>query len=488
MSAAVATTRSPVASWAPGRHLGGSALLVLVVAAVGLASTSPVLGAAAVALPATALLVGLCLYSPRAAVVLILVWLAVFGTIRRVLLYASNRNDPLLIVAPVVLGLLVLVATRKGAFVGQTRVTKSVILLTAVILFSALNPLQGGVGVGAAGLLFILVPPLWFWVGREILDDRLLARVLQLLSFLSLGAAIYGLFQVYKGFPWWDERWIQTKGYSALSVGTSIRPFASFASSAEYVGLLAIGTLIWALRIGRRGQTLPAILAIGILGWALTVASVRGALVIVPIALGMTLATSRGFGFGRTVLAGVAGLFVLGLAVSQFNGASVGGARTGALVSRQITGLTDPFNSKTSTLPIHVQALLTGISEGLHNPVGHGIGVITLAADKFGGANQATDIDPSNVAIAMGLPGLVAYALVVVLGLRLAFQTARNNPSFLSLAALSITLVTLMQWLNGGNYAVAPLPWLVLGWLDGRRESPNLEDEAESVLPVVSPT
>jgi hypothetical protein len=346
--------------------------------------------------------------------------------------------------------------------------TKSVLLLTGLILFGAFNPLQGGVGVGAAGLLFVLVPPLWFWVGRALVDDELLARLLRLLALLSVGAAVYGLFQVYRGFPWWDQRWIETKGYTALRVGTSIRPFASFASSAEYVGLLAVGLVLWALRLRRSGWTIPSAAVLFILGWALTVASVRGALVVVPVALGMTFATAHGFGLGRTILAGVAGLFLLGLIVSQFDAGGAGGARTGALVSRQISGLSDPFNSKTSTLPIHVQALVNGLRDGLRNPVGRGIGVITKAGDRFGTANEATDIDPSNVALAMGVPGLLAYGAVVLLGLRLAFRTARLRRDFLSLAALSIALVTLMQWLNGGVYAVAPLPWVVLGWLDRR--------------------
>ena len=101
--------------------------------------------------------------------------------------------------------------------------------------------------------------------------------------------------------------------------------------------------------------------------------------------------------------------------------------------------------------------------------MGNGVGVITIAADKFGPSdNAATDVDPSNVAVAMGIPGLLTYGVVVLLAMRLAFHRARRTRDFLGLAALGIILVTSLQWLNGGAYAVAPLPWLLLGWLDGR--------------------
>lgn len=456
-----------------------SVFVVMAVVTVGVASTSPPLLRAAIAIPATALLVTVCMRSYRRALIILLVWLATFGTIRRLLLAsgATEGDDPLLLVAPIVVGLLVVVAARKGAFRGQTRLTKNVLILSGLVIFAAVNPLQGGVAVGAGGLLFVIVPILWFWVGRGLVDDALLTRVLRVISILAVGAAVYGLVQVYRGFPRWDERWIETKGYAALFIDKSVRPFASFSSSSEYVGLLAIGIVIWALQLRRAERRPLAVAALTVLAWAMTVASVRGALVVVPIALGMTFATSRGFGLGRTAAAGIGGLFVLGIVVSQFDASGAGGAQTSALVSRQISGLSDPFDPDKSTLPLHVEALADGLAEGLRNPIGQGLGVITLAGERFGSTNASTDVDPSNVAVAMGIPGLLAYGAVVFVGIRLAFRRARRQRDILTLAVVGVSLVTLFQWLNGGNYAVAPLPWLLLGWLD-RPGSP-----AESELP-----
>lgn len=455
-----------------GAALG--ALLLLVV--TGVASASPTMLRAGVALMAVALFLTGCLKSPRRSIVVLLLWLAVLGTVRRLLDPSAGGSDPLLLVAPIVVGLLVLIAVHRGAFTNPTRLTKTVLLLCALIVAAAVNPMQGGLAVGAGGLLFVLVPVLWFWVGRAVVDDAFLTRVLRLLSFIALAAAVYGLAQVYRGFPTWDQRWIDTRGYAALRVGGSVRPFASFSSSSEYVGLLAIGMVLWACRLRRGDRVVPAAAAMAFLGWALVVASVRGALVVVPVALGVTFATSRGFGLARTAIVAILALFVLGLIVSQIEPSASGSQASSALVSRQVSGLSDPFNPKTSTLPIHIDALLTGLRDGLRQPLGRGLGVITLAGAKFGPGDDestggSTDVDPSNVALAMGLPGLIVYGTVVGFALTMAFRRARHERSYLALTVLGVALVTLFQWLSGGNYAVAPLPWLLLGWLD-RRSTP----------------
>lgn len=421
-----------------------------------------------VAYPMIALLAGLVLLSPRQSVIRLLMWLAVLGSLRRLLVLAgaSADNDPLLLVAPAVVCLLVLVAARKGAFRGRTPLTTGVFVLSGLAVASALNPLQSSIAVGLGGLLFVLVPMLWFWVGRGLVDDDLLDTILLLLRIVAVGAAIYGLFQVYRGLPPWDERWVQTRGYAALQVrGGSIRPFASFASSSEYVGLLSVGLVLWALRLKDGSRLIPSCVLV-LLGWALVLASVRGALVAVPVALGVTFAAAAGWGPLRTLAAGILALFTLGLVVSSINPENVGGERTSALLSRQVTGLSDPFNPEESTLPAHLDLLVNGLKEGMRNPVGRGLGTVTIAADRFGSTNQTTETDPSNVAVALGLPGLLVYGFVVSLGLATAFRRARVRPDPRTLAVLAVALTMLFQWLSGGNYAVAPLPWLLLGWLD----------------------
>ena len=262
--------------------------------AAGVGAAFPSLLRPAVALTIAAVFVAACLKCPRHILVALVVWLAVFGTLRRLLLPAgaSADADPLLLVAPAVAALLAVVAVGSGAFSNPTALSLTIAAFAALVAAAALNPLQGGLAVGAGGLLFVFVPLVWFWLGRAIIDEALLTKIFRLVAVLSLASAVYGLVQVYRGFPVWDQRWIDTKGYAALRIGESVRPFASFSSASEYVSFLAIGMLLWACRLQRRSSVLPSVAALAVLGWALSVASVRGALVVVPIALGMTLSNA----------------------------------------------------------------------------------------------------------------------------------------------------------------------------------------------------
>lgn len=465
-----------------GRAVGAGAAAVAILLMV-VAANSPALLRPIVAFPTMALLLAVCLLSPRRAVIGLLVWLATFGTLRRLLLLAGapGGSDPLLLVAPAVVALLTLVAFRRGAFRARTPLTTAVLVLSGLAVAGALNPLQGSIAIGLGGLLFLLVPMLWFWIGRGLVDDELLDGVLSVVGIIAIGAALYGLFQVYQGLPPWDDRWVETRGYTALQVGGgSIRPFASFASSAEYVGLLSVGIIIWALRLRSGGRLVPACVLV-LLVWALAVASVRGALVAVPVALGITFAAANGFGPLRTLVVGVAALFLLGVVVSAFDPSTVGGDRTSALLSRQVTGLSDPFDPEKSTLPVHLDLMFGGLKDGVRNPVGRGLGSVTIAADRFGSTTQTTETDPSNVAVALGIPGLLAYVFVVTVALATAFHRARARPDVRTLAVLAVGLALFFQWLTGGNYAIAPLPWLLLGWLD----QPRQESASEAAPPAV---
>jgi O-antigen ligase len=77
--------------------------------------------------------------------------------------------------------------------------------------------------------------------------------------------------------------------------------------------------------------------------------------------------------------------------------------------------------------------------------------------------------------VALGIPGLIAYAVILVAGLRRMYRLARSRRDPLAVVALGIVVVTTLQWFNGGQYAVAFLPWLAFGWADNasRRSRPR---------------
>jgi hypothetical protein len=114
----------------------------------------------------------------------------------------------------------------------------------------------------------------------------------------------------------------------------------------------------------------------------------------------------------------------------------------------------------------HVILVGQGLMTAVQNPVGLGIGVVTLAGSKFGGPHVGTEADLSNVAVALGPLGVVTFVAVLLLGLTKAYRKASQTHAPLALAALGMLVATGNHWLNGGMYAIAWLPWLALGWLD----------------------
>jgi hypothetical protein len=422
----------------------------------------------AIAASAAVLLVAIGFRSPKQLFYALLIWLPALGILRRLVTQveaADPGGDPLLLVAPAAWILLAALAVSRGALRQRTALTSTVLFLTCLLTVSAVNPIQGGLTIGLAGLLLVVPPMLAFWVGHSLVDDITMRRSITVVAWLALPAAIYGLAQTFAGFPTWDARWIAKDGYAALNVGGTIRAFSSFSSSAEYSGFLAMGTIAWfALRF--RTLRLPFTLAaIGLLGTALWFESQRGVVVLTLAAAWLLFMARSGVTLRWALVGGVALLASLSLLIGHMAPAQFAATATGGLNAHQAGGLSDPFGAQ-STLPLHIEMMTSGIQQVISNPVGSGVGAVTSAAAKFGGVGMGTETDPSNAGVAAGILGLLAYVALVLRAVPLAYRVAAQRRDALAMAALGILCVTSLQWLNGAQYAVAPLPWLMLGWLD----------------------
>lgn len=453
----------------PSRSSRLSGLVVLVPAAVvGALVAQPGGLRLAVAAAAGLLVVLVALQLPRSVLVGLIVWLVALGTVRRLASGVSPKEaygDPLLLVGAAAWVILGVEATRRGAFAGRSRLTNAVLSLGAVLLLSSLNPLQGGLRVGLSGALLVVVPMAAFLVGRALVDDRLLGRLLRIAAWLGVSVALYGLYQTFSGFPPWDETWIKNEGYGALNVGGTIRPFASFSAASEYAGFLGIAVVIWVAQARSVVRWPLAAVALGLLGAALWYEAARGSTVLTVAAVALVLTARAGLPLGRSLLLGAGALLVLPLVIAQVAPGQFSDRPGDRLAEHQVEGLSDPFGED-STLPEHIDRVLDGIVGAVRNPLGIGVGATTISGDKFGGEFAPTEADPGNVAVAAGFPGLLAYAAVVLVGVPRAYRLAVQRRDAASLAALGIVAVTSLQWLTGGHYAVAFWPWLVLGWVD----------------------
>jgi len=422
------------------------------------------------------LVLGAAFMAPRATLYGLVVWLAALGLVRRIVSTYSppGEADPLLLLGPLTLGVLVAVAASRGAFRDRTALSNAVLVLSGLILIGALNPLQGSLMAGVAGLLFMLVPTLAFWIGRGLCDDETLRRLLRLVAGLAVLAATYGLLQTFRGFPSWDESWIaqaERSGYAALYVHaeggeSTIRPFASFSSASGYVVFVAIGlVIVLGLGLKRQRWILVAPTA-GLLAVALIYGSSRAIVVAVVAALAFMAALRRRQSLGVTIVGVAIVLLLLPLTLRAIVPGASGSSGAGTLVAHQTQGLSDPLNPDSSTAGLHVLLIVRGLRAAFTEPLGLGTGVVNIASTKFGKGIKDTESDPSNVAVALGLPGLLAYGAVFALGFGRAYRVTLMRRDRLSLVVFGLLFVTVFQWLAGGNYAVAFIPWLLLGWLD----------------------
>jgi hypothetical protein len=431
----------------------------------GLSTASPVLMRLLFAGLAALLLLVICASRPQASLVAVLAFLPLLGLARRVV-GSGGSADPLLLVAPACLGMLVLVAAKRGVLARPTALTRAVLVLQVLSVAGVVYPVQGGLQVGIAGLLFVLVPTLWFWVGRSLLDDATLRTVLRVVAVLGVAGAAYGLYQTYAGLPSYDQAWVEANPtYVALSVGGTTRAFGTFTAAAEYASYVAVAIVVWAA-LARRRWLVFGVAATVVLVWALALASSRGILVLTAAAVAIVVSARLGLRPKGAVLLAALMLGGLFLGASQLSGRTYGGDRTGDLLAHQIEGLANPFDRDVSTAGVHANMIRDGLDRAFTHPLGAGTGSVSRAATKYGGNAIDSETDLSNSATAFGFPGLICYLAIAVIGARRAYGVARSRRDAVSLAVVGILAVTSMQWLNGGQYALAPLPWLLLGFLD----------------------
>jgi hypothetical protein len=474
----------PVRKWV-------SAIAVVLGLFFGVALLNPDLVRPVVFLALLPLVIGVGLLAPSGLLYGLVAWLVALGLLRRLFDTAAGATshaglgDPLLLVEPVIMLVLVAVAFRRGALGDRTRLANAVLVLCVLDVVEAVNPLQGGPLVGLAGLLFLLVPMLAFWVGRSLVDERILRRLFVLIAALAVIAVIYGLFQQYRGLPSWDEAWVLSSGYTALNVDGVIRAFGTFSSSAEYATFLAIGVIICGAGFTRRAVAPLAIVVGALLAYGVFYDSSRGVVVLGAAALAIMWSARRRLRPVPALLGGVVGIFlVLAVAGHFAPQLSTSPAGNSALAQHQLEGLANPFNPQDSTLDGHYSEMLRGLWSAVTDPLGHGTGSVTIASSRYGGTSQGTEVDPSNLGVALGIPGLLGYIVVAAVGLFTAYEVASRTRRWWALAALGLLVVTFLQWSNGGQYAVAWLPWLALGWADrtksGSRtkELPLHEDHA----------
>lgn len=418
--------------------------------------------------------------SPSWGVGLTLVYLAVLGGVRRWLVPALGwtSTDPLLLVGPGLVAAWFLNLLLIRRMPTDTRLSRALLWLLAIMFAQIFNPIQGGIGVGLAGVLFTVVPLLWYYYGRAIGSEAAQKRLLSTVVVLALLGAAYGLYQTYFGLLPVEQEWVELNkaNYNALFVSEKvIRAFSFFTSSQEYVQFISIGVVaLWAAFL--RGKRL-ALLPIPLLAWAIFLSSVRGAVVITLVACMVLWAVQA-----RTIVAwgprlALALVMAAGGLFWSLQQVQVGGPtkqatddRTTALVSHQVKGLLNSGDTThhESTAIQHVNMFAYGVAEGFRMPIGRGLGSTTLAASKFTENNRqsSTEWDLSDCFAALGFAGGLVYLSVMGFVLSGVVQLWRATRSLTALTTLGILIVHIGHWLHGGSYAATMVIWFLIGGME----------------------
>lgn len=450
-----------------GPAVGRVAVAVLVLCstvALGVASTvvAPVLLFAATA---ALVLVVLAVRWPRAVVLTTLLALPFLGVVRRATGSYASAVDPLALVGPFLAAACLLVLAQQRSERHRTPLTRAVTAMVIVGVLELANPLQGGPTVAVLGAGLFIGPMVWFYVGQRVGDAATLAFVSRALAVIAVLAAAYGTKQLLLGFAPFELRWIAARlsTYAALDISGQIRPFSTFASSAEYSYILVLGAVLLAVRRPRPGLPLRALGSVALLV-ACFYAGTRSIFVTGVLAVVTAVLVHRIRHLGRALaVCGIVG--VVALALLQFVPLATDDSGVGRIRNRTLVGLARPFDREVSTLGLHLDGFGRGVTAGLRAPLGRGAGAVNLAGAKLNRESVSGEHDVPNVLLAYGWAG----GIILVVLLTRIYQLVRAcvlerrhellGPALFVLALFGV-------WFAGELYAASALVWFFAGSLD----------------------
>jgi hypothetical protein len=419
----------------------------------------------------SAILFMLLVRSPKQGVVFSFIYLSLLGGLRRWLIPALgwSETDPLLLVGPTLVLLYFANLMLSRRIYRDTAVARLLLWLLLFMFVEIFNPLQGGIGVGLEGIIFSIVPVLWYYYGRDIMSERVQLALFGTCVGIGVLAALYGLNQTWFGFLPSEVEWVKLTHNNNLAIYISdavFKAFSFFTSPQEYTQCCSVAVvLLWAAFL--RGIR-PALIPIPLLAFAIFMGGSRGP-VVFTIATCTVLWAVQGksltFWAPRLILAGAiaaAGL-VLSLTQAQENKHEL---KTQTILDHQAKGILNPLDSKTSTAGVHGNMFVQGLLSGFTTPVGRGLGSTSLAATKSGTEVASTEVDISDNFVALGFAGGLIYLAIVVVVMGMAVRHWRETRTLASLCLLGVLVINVGQWQHGGLYSISALCWLCIGALD----------------------
>jgi len=426
------------------------------------------------------------------------------GLLRRAqyLFVNYTTEDPIHLITPVVTLFVAIVVFQKQRLnmFWSTPLAGSVSVLGLIFFLEIFNPLQGGLFVGLTGALFMLVPLAWFYFGQSI-SERFLHRALCLVVFLGLLGSVYGVYQMIFGYPAFEQYWIDnTDLYASIAVGHVTRAIATFSSAEEWgryteVGaIIALGLAFASRRLAARigwfacaGGTLVGVMLSGqrtaifgfIVGAAtlvmlgarnLTAAAARLAIMLLPVVLVFVFVTPP---------------------TDDEVWSKEDNERVSALLSHTQRGTLKPAGEESLQIRMENWSyLITSVIP--YRPLGAGLGAGSLSDFR---SNRDSEMPPIDnfilvLALAVGIPGALLFVWVLARATWLSIRVARSALPDTRNACINRIVAAIMPalilnsifGLTFSIYSVAPLAWLIIGWISAETLRTRRNSEREMIV------
>ena len=424
------------------------------------------------------------------------------GIIRRAqyLFVDYADQDPIHVLTPIVtvFAVVQVMRSQRLTIFFATPMARTVSLLGLIYFVEIFNPLQGGLFLGLAGALFMLVPVAWFYFGQSV-DEKFMRVALRLMIFMGIATSVYGVYQLLMGYPAFEQYWIDhTDNYVAINVGHIRRALATFSSAeewgryAQFGAIAALGFALGAKRFAHR------------CGWGVCGLVLLGAVILTGQ---RTAIFGLMTGFGWLILLGARsvpkmimrfGILILPIVLVAVFVAPPSeddmwrkneSETVGTLVSHAQRGTMKPADEESFQVRLENWGhLLTSVIP--YRPLGAGLGAGSLGELRFQTDSDLPPIDSFIlvVAIACGIPGALLFCWILGRSAWLATRNARHDLDDESVtlrrivaALMPALILNSVFGLTFTLYAVAPLAWLLIGWIAREAERIRQASECEPV-------
>lgn len=424
------------------------------------------------------------------------------GLLRRAqyLIVDYSQSDPIHLLTPLVTMLAFgrLISSHRLQIFLATRLAGPVSILTAIFILEIFNPLQGGLVVGLSGALLILVPVTWFYFGQFV-SDRFIRNTFKSIVILGLIASVYGCYQLVYGYPQFEQYWLDNvEFYNAVAVGHVIRAIGTFTSAEEWGRYISMGALI------AFGFTAGAKRVFAKTGWFCAGAALSSVLLltgqrtaIFGLILGFMVLVLLGARGVRATTLRLTVLLIPILLVAVFAKppsaddmwSKEENETVSTLLSHTQRGTLQPIGEESLYVRFNIwQDLLTNVIP--YRPLGAGLGAGSLSALKYSDGPQLPNSDNFIlvIAVACGIPGALLLVWILVAATRLGLRAAYRNEVTaekatlcrISGALLPMFVLNNIFGLTFSIYAVAPIAWLLIGWVSAEETRARAESQ-ESV-------